>query len=324
MDKRIESNQLYITVTPEQAKTRLDSLISSCLSGYSRSFAQKLIELNLVSVNGVIVSKSSTPVKTADTIIITIPNRPQHDITTITDQFPTIHIVHEHNDFFIINKPAGLLVHQPFKGSTQVTLVDWLLATHPDLATIGPCERPGIIHRLDKNTSGLLVIPRTHRAYTLFGDMFRSRTIAKTYQAIVQGHTPESGTVDLYVGRDPRNPTRMAGFDHETAHRYIRNGHKLRHAITHYRAIEYYDNQTLIEIKPITGRTHQIRVHLSAIGHPILNDAIYGTVCHELLNRQALHATSLDFSFDGTPFAFSCPLSRDITDTTMALKNFSR
>jgi 23S rRNA pseudouridine1911/1915/1917 synthase len=323
MNQKIEPNQLSVIVSQDDSGKRLDAVIAHATADYSRSFINKLIKAGQVTVNGTSITKPSMIVNINDIILITIPQVPHHDIQAITAHCPPIEIIYEHKDFFIINKPAGLLVHQPFRASTDITLVDWLLATHPNLASIGPSERPGIIHRLDKDTSGLLIIPRTQRAYTFFGTMFRERTISKTYLALVQGHLEKPGTIDLYVGRDPRNPTKIAAFDHETAQHYIRHGYRLRHAITHYRPLEHYSNYTLVEVKPVTGRTHQIRVHLGAIGHPILNDVVYGTNTYPSLKRQALHASELTFSFNDQPFHFSSALPDDMQKTIIELKKNS-
>lgn len=192
------------------------------------------------------------------------------------------------------------------------TLVDWLRAFYPDLGQIGLEDRPGIIHRLDKDTSGLIIISRTHRAYKQFGQMFRNRTIQKTYQAIVQGHPESNGIIDLFIGRDPHIPVKMTAFDTKKAQRYIRHGHKLRHAITHYKVIQYFENYTLLELKPVTGRTHQIRVHLSALGHPIVGDPLYGMPDKKHIKRHALHASDLSFELDNQRFSFSLPLPDDM------------
>jgi 23S rRNA pseudouridine1911/1915/1917 synthase len=177
---------------------------------------------------------------------------------------------------------------------------------------VGAQDRPGIIHRLDKDTSGLMIIPRTHHAYNTFGSLFRNRTIHKTYYALVQGHPPKEGFIDLSIGRHPHIRVKMATFDKEKTAHYIKKGYRIRTAFTHYRVIKYFTDYALVEFKPTTGRTHQIRVHASAIGHPIIGDETYGS-SSVLIQRQALHAAKLQFQFDNEQFSFSINLPDDIS-----------
>jgi 23S rRNA pseudouridine1911/1915/1917 synthase len=195
-----------------------------------------------------------------------------------------------------------------------VSLADWLIHNIDDIAHVGSVDRPGIIHRLDKLTSGLMVIPRTMYAYNLFGIMFRERTIQKTYYALVTGHPPKEGTIDLHIGRDPVQRNKM------TTYRSLAQAEtKARHAITHYTVEQYFENAALVRVTLETGRTHQIRVHFAAIGYPIIGDILYGKAS-PLIERQALHAAELDFNFDGTSYHVTSPLPEDIKKVMKQMK----
>jgi len=179
----------------------------------------------------------------------------------------------------VIDKPAGLVVH-PAPGHYSHTLANAILARIPGIES-GETDRPGIVHRMDKDTSGLIIVAKNSAAHMKLADQFKNREITKTYQALVHGHlTPEEGIIEASIGRDPRDRKRMA---------VVTRG---REARTEYRVIRYIDNFTLLEVKPKTGRTHQIRVHLAAIGFPIVGDAVYGAKS-DYLERQFLHAYKL-------------------------------
>jgi len=293
------------TVGPDQA-IRLDKYLTQEFTGYSRSFLQNLITQNLVTLNGKKIQKSSLILKEEDLLTVQFPPAPTFQQVQKKQPNLTISVLYEHEHFLVINKPAGLVVHAPHASSTEFTLVDWLLAHHKELATVGNAARPGIIHRLDKDTSGIIIIPRTNYAHALFGTMFAQRTINKTYLALVKGHPPESGTVDLPIGRCPKTKVRMKTFDPSCY-----SSAKMREASTDYRVVEYFNESTLIQAKPVTGRTHQIRVHLAAIGHPIIGDTTYGTAS-SYIKRQALHAHEISFVFDEQQHAIAAPLPHDI------------
>jgi 23S rRNA pseudouridine1911/1915/1917 synthase len=180
-------------------------------------------------------------------------------------------------------------------------------------------DRPGIVHRLDKDTSGLLLIARTNYAHATFNTLFQTRTIHKTYLALVHGHPPASGTIDLAIGRHPVNRHTMTTFKAGT---YEAARHRTRNAFTAYTVLEYFDEYSLLEVKPVTGRTHQIRVHLAALGHPIVGDAVYGTAS-KLIARQALHAHRLQFMFDGQEHIFTQPLPGDMANVVSSIKKSS-
>jgi 23S rRNA pseudouridine1911/1915/1917 synthase len=195
--------------------------------------------------------------------------------------------------------------------SSAITVADWILHNHHELSNVGAVDRPGIIHRLDKETSGLLIIARTNYGHNALGALFRNRKINKTYKAIVAGHPPKDGTITLAIGRNPTNRLKMATFNEDLIDHTGKIGcTKVRHATTDYKVLEYFDDASLIEVKPTTGRTHQIRVHMAALGHPIIGDQLYGKTS-PFINRQALHAEQLSFIFDDTHYSFTDEFPHD-------------
>ncbi len=265
-------------------------------------------------------------VKQSDTIQIALPHAEKRPIFTPVSTDLGIEIIFTHEHFFIINKPAHLLVHQTEVPTSDPTVVDWLLSNHHELIDIGSIERPGIVHRLDKETSGLLVIARTNYAHKIFGDMFKKRTISKSYLAIVQGHPPASGSIDLSIGRHPTLRKKMTTFIPDanalstTKAITTRNQTSIRNALTHYNVKKYFADCSLVEVHPVTGRTHQIRVHFEAIGHPLVGDYLYGTPS-KIINRHALHAASLSFTFQDTPFHFVKDIPDDFKRLIVFLEN---
>lgn len=302
----VEPNSHFeLHVPKEYDGKRLDKFITSNFPLYSRSFFNRLIDDGHIQINGKVITKSGTALKEGDTVSVLFPSPREVQTAELQKQQPAVEVLFKHPHFMIIHKPAGLLVHPPSMRSTAVTLVDWILTNYDSMEDVGYADRPGIVHRLDKDTSGLMIVPRTNYAHGVFGDMFRERSINKTYYAIVEGHPDPSGTITLPVGRDPIAKTKMTAQKHPT--RTI----KMRDATTNYRVAEYFDNAALVEVKPITGRTHQIRVHLTAIGHPLLGDPVYGRKS-KLINRHALHAHNLSFMFDGKQFSFEKKLPEDM------------
>lgn len=322
--KTIAPNSTFSFAVSAQYRegVRIDKYISDQFPFYSRNYFQHLINEGLVGVNGQVASKQSLMVKEDDAIIITFPPERQIDeeaiYKAITQKQLDIEVVAEDEYFLIIYKPANLLVHPPYPRSNAITLVDWLVLQYKELAAIGPSDRPAIVHRLDKDTSGLLIIPRTPYAHKAFSYMFRNRTINKTYHAIVHGNPSPSGVIDFSIGRDPHNKKKMGAFI--TSNCSLQSGkgvytstieedsklkeNRIRSALTHYRVLEYYKNHALVEIKLITGRMHQIRVHFTAIGHPIVGDPIYGSKS-KIIKRQALHASCISFKLGKKEYCFS-------------------
>ncbi len=307
------------TVQKSDAENRIDSYITNQFPYYSRNFFQRLIDDQRIKINDQIVTKQSVTVKENDVIAITFPPERSIEPDTLSNENLGVRIVNTHKHFMIIYKPANLLIHSPTPMHTDVTLVDWILHNHKNLAHVGYVDRPGIVHRLDRDTSGILIIPRTNYAHSVFGQLFKKRTISKTYHAVVKGHPSRKGTIDLPIGRDPITRAKMTTFKTTASDKPSRVGNvKIRHAITHYKVLEYFENATFVEVKPITGRTHQIRVHFAAIGHPLIGDQIYGEES-KLINRQALHAYGLSFVFDGTKHTFSHDTPKDFQELLAAL-----
>jgi 23S rRNA pseudouridine1911/1915/1917 synthase len=226
-------------------------------------------------------------------------------------------IVYEDEHLIVVNKPPGMAVH-PGPGHAGHTLVNALLAHCPDLPGIGGVQRPGIVHRLDKDTSGLIIVAKDERAHHGLAAQLKDRKIKKTYLALVEGRLePREAKIDAPIGRDPNNRQRM-----------MVRGAGGREALTAYRVRDDLDGYTLLEASPITGRTHQIRVHLASIGHPIAGDAVYGKHASKdagpskLVPRQFLHAWRLSFRhpIDGRELSFEAPLAEDLNKSLFALR----
>lgn len=282
-----------------QAPIRIDTFIAAHISGYSRSFFQKIIENGGVSLNSKIINKPSVLIRLDDKITVEFPKiLPLGEFRPLAEN-TQVDVIFEHPHFLVINKPSSLSVHPPSFQNTTPTLVDWLICHFKEVSNVGCSERPGIVHRLDKDTSGIIIIAKNNYAHAIFGDMFKNRTIKKTYHALVHGHAPESGTIDYAISRHQIIKTKMT--------HTIPSG---RASITHYKVIKYFSDMSLLEVNPITGRTHQIRVHCAAIGHPIVGDKLYGN-SSKLINRQALHAYSVSFNFENQPYFFIADIQED-------------
>ncbi len=248
-------------------------------------------------------AKSSQKLNNDDRITIKFPPSPTYPMAEPT----ALTVIYEDKDIIVIDKPAGVVVH-PSPGHPSHTLVNALLAHCPSLASSNDIMRPGIVHRLDKDTSGLMVIAKNDYARQFLVNQFKSHAVTKNYLALVKGRLPhEQGIIEAPIGRDPRNRKRMAP---------VETG---KEASTQYKVKEYLNNYTLLDVAPKTGRTHQIRVHLKAIGCPVVGDSVYGTRCkHEALapwvKRQFIHAYRLGFRLPSTNKyqEFTCPLPPDL------------
>jgi len=262
----------------DETGVRLDSFVSRKHPQLSRTFAQKLIAEGYITVNGR-ASKASQKLDDGDSINIKIP--PPEPSHLAAEDIP-LNIVYEDKDLLVIDKPAGLIVH-PAPGNPSHTLVNAVLAHLPSLPDGSSSLRPGIVHRLDKNTSGLIIVAKNRQALKNLSNQFKSRCVTKIYLVLVRGHlSPQKGFIEAPIGRDPRHRQRMAVVE------------KGKEARTEYRVIRYINDCSLLEVRLETGRTHQIRVHLAAIGYPIIGDATYGVKSNHLV-RQFVHAHRLGF-----------------------------
>ncbi len=279
-----------ISLTADTAGERIDKYLASRLPNRSRAEVQRWIRARLVLVNGEPI-KASYRLEAGDGIQIEIP--PQESYPVRPESIP-LDVRYEDDDLLVVNKPAGMVTH-PAPGHMSGTLVNALLHYLPNLEGVGGVERPGIVHRLDKDTSGLLVVAKNDVAHRFLQEQFKGRTVEKRYTALVFGFlTPRRGRIEAPIGRDPRHRQRMA----------VVSAGKGREAATEYVVMGYYCDErttrrspfTLVEVSPKTGRTHQIRVHLAYIGHPIVGDRVYGHRKQPLpLNRHFLHAGHLRF-----------------------------
>ncbi len=291
--------------------TRLDRFVASRCSDLSRTRVQELIDAGLVLVNGR-VAKGSQRLREGERV--TVDARPRPPMRAEAEAIP-LEILYEDEDVIAVNKPAGMTVHAG-AGNTRGTLVNALLGRGQALSAGGDLLRPGIIHRLDKDTSGVILVAKNDTAHAKLGEAFRLRAVKKTYIALVQGLLKgERGTIDLAIARDLKRRTRM------TAHRKLQVG-SARAARTEWHALARIDSTTLLEVDLHTGRTHQIRVHLSALGHPVVGDTLYGAAEHlrvaktELpaLGRNFLHAARLGFTQPRTEkwIELRAPLPQDL------------
>lgn len=299
---------------------RLDRFLVSYFPLYSRSFFKRLIDEGLVIVNGKQTNKQGLSLKPGDVLVVTFPQEQIIESTVIKEQTSGIALVHTDDHFLIINKPAGLTTHKPHTHHTDPTVVDWLLLHHQEIAQIGYIDRPGIVHRLDKDTSGLMIIARTHYAHMQLSYMFKHRMIQKTYLALVEGHPPETGSVDFQIGRHPICRNKMAVFNCAVPQSFSQKDAPVRDALTTYNVVAYYATGALVEFKPTTGRTHQIRVHSAALGYPLIGDMVYGKKS-SCIQRHALHASSLSFIFDGKAHDFRQEAPSDFKSALETLQN---
>jgi len=291
---------------------RLDAFLARCAEGLSRSAAQKLIEEGAVRRNGK-PGKKNDKLNPGDTIEYEIPEAKPVDIVPTEMK---LDIVYEDEDLLVINKPKGLVVH-PAAGHQDDTLVNGLMhALGDDLSGINGELRPGIVHRIDKDTSGLLAVAKNDYAHIMLASQLKDHSMARTYEAIVCGSFREdSGTVDAPIGRHPSDRKKMCVTERNS-----------KHAVTHWEVVARYRGYTHIRCRLETGRTHQIRVHMAHIGHPILGDLVYGRKKPELgQDSQCLHAGALCFAHprDGRPVMVFAELPQYFKDVIAKLEKMS-
>lgn len=310
-------------IQEDQRGARLDRFLINATEQVSRTYLQRLIREGRVTVNDEIAKRPSYLLQDGDRVCLTLP--PPRPLDTVQPERIALDILHEDSHLIVLNKPAGMLVH-PANGVNIGTLVNALLAHCTDLSGIGGVERPGIVHRLDKGTSGVLVVAKTDVVHRELSVQFERHSITRQYVAVVCGAPTETtGTIDARIARSRRDRRRMTTVE---AHG--------RHAVTHYEVLERYPQFALVQLTLETGRLHQIRVHLQHIGHPVVGDAVYGGEQRALndadtpelkqvlsqLKRQALHARVLGFEHPATGerLTFSAEIPEDMQRIVGALK----
>jgi len=303
-----------ITAGPALRGERLDRAIASSLPELSRSRVQSLLQAGRIHVDGK-PGRASLRLKGGERVEVSVP--PPQPAVPEPEDFP-LTVLHEDRDLLILDKPAGLVVH-PAAGHARGTLVNALLHHVSGLSGVGGVLRPGIVHRLDKETSGCLVVAKNDAALRALQRAFQARTVEKTYLALVHGHLPAAGRLDTLHARHPRDRKRFTG--------RTRTG---KPAVTTWRVRTLLHGAAVLEVGLETGRTHQIRVHLSELGHPLLGDALYGgarkgdarvKAVQTRLGRQGLHAWKLSFPHPrtGKPVRCEAPVPADIREAIEAL-----
>ncbi len=299
------------TAEPGQDGQRLDRFLSVTCPDLSRTYLQELIEEGFVSCGGKKTDRSSRRLRAGETVEISIPDPEPAEISAEPME---LDILYEDDDLLVVNKPKGLAVH-PAPGHEHGTLVNGLLAHCGDsLSGIGGVQRPGIVHRIDMNTTGTLVVCKNDASHRNLAAQLKEHSIRRVYRAVCIGCPREDeGTVTGNIGRSPRDRKKMA---------VVKEGG--RHAVTHYRVLERFPGYSYCEFRLETGRTHQIRVHMASVGHPILGDDVYGpSSCPFRLEGQTLHAMTIGFLHPttGAYMEFSAPLPdyfRDLLDKLRA------
>ena len=266
------------SIVAEEPGSRLDRYLSKLHPDRSRSYIQKLIIDGYVRVNGGL-SRANAKVKQGDRIEVAFP---LDSVESLKPASIPLSVVYEDEDVLVVDKPPGISTH-PGSASQNGTLANGLLARYPDLGAIGDPQRPGIVHRLDKDTSGLLIVAKSNAALEGLSRQFKARSVTKRYITLVKGRVEsDEGVIEAPIGRSAKHRKRMA---------VVTEG---RQSVTRYKVLKRLEEHTLLEVSPKTGRTHQVRVHLAAIGHPVAGDTTYGSR-HPALERQFLHASFLGF-----------------------------
>lgn len=299
------ASQVELEVPPALDGERVDKAIAELL-GLSRAAANNIVGLG-VEVDGE-EARAATRVSGGQTIRCSAPEETQ----TLTPEDVEFEVVYEDDDLLVVDKPPGLVVH-PGSGRTRGTLAAGLINRYPELVGVGTRERWGLVHRLDKDTSGVILVARNQDAFEALVDQLRRREVGRTYLSLVEGRLASpTGTIEAPIGRDPSRPTRRA----------VTHGGK--HARTHYEVVRVFEDSdaTLLEVTLETGRTHQIRVHMAAIGHPVAGDQTYGAVRKDLGSpRTFLHAYRLTFTHPATEerLAVEAPLPSDLASVLEGL-----
>ena len=296
---------------------RIDQLIPMLFPKLSRNYVQHLIEESNVLLNEKCISSHKIPQK-KDIILLKIPSLKESGI--VPSDIP-LDILYQDNDVIVINKQPGIVVHPSDNGGHMAdSIVNALLFHCKDFQGINGTLRPGIVHRLDKDTSGILVVAKNDEAMAYLATQWQKRTVQKEYTTLVYGHlTPKKGSIEAPIGRSAQDRKKMS----------VRVGAKTRYALTHYEVIEYIGDYTLLKVQIVTGRTHQIRVHFQSIGHPVVGDETYGkeNINHLFekecgLKRQFLHASDIEFKLPSNKKTkkIYAPLPKDLEKTLRQLQ----
>lgn len=306
--------QVLVFQFEEAHSQRLDHFLVDHLPEHSRSYLQSLIGHGNVKVNGKIVYKSGMKLDGYHEIELHLP--PPEPSHLIPEEIP-LDIIYEDDNVILVNKPAGMVVH-PSAGHKQGTLVHAVLAHNPKIEGVGGVQRPGLIHRLDKDTSGLIVLAKNDFAHRTIQKQFKDRTVEKRYLALVDGAPPTpEGRVEASIGRDPSHRQKMA----------IVSQDKGRMAVSEYQTLESFNEHTLLKVKILTGRTHQIRLHMAFIKCPVVGDTVYGHKRPTLpISRYFLHAQSLGFSLPGHQDiqVFTAPLPNELEEILETLRHYEK
>ena len=301
-----------LSVPEGVAGERIDSALTRVL-GLSRTSVVKLLEDGDITTSGKAMGKSDKV--TAGQIIEVLMPQEKNPVPIPLTPIPGLSIIYNDESIVVIDKPVGCAAH-PSPGWEGPTVVGALTAAGYTISTSGPAERAGIVHRLDVGTSGLMVVAKTDQAYTFLKDAFKSRTVTKIYHALIQGHMdPSTGTIDAPIDRHPKEDHRFA---------VVANG---KESITHYEVIEFYRGVSLVKVELETGRTHQIRVHFSALRHPLVGDLTYGAdpvlAASLSMTRPWLHAMQLELTHpvSGERLSFNAPYPADLTNALALLSS---
>lgn len=299
-----------VTFKVHQSKTRLDKFLVDCFPEHSRSRVQTWIKDGNVTVNGEAITKTGYKLDAESEVKVEIP--PTKDVGLKPESIP-LDIIFENDDLIVINKPAGMVVH-PSAGHESGTLVHAVLAHAPELEGIGGEYRPGVVHRLDKDTSGLIMFAKNDQALRWLQGQFKNRLVEKYYLTLVDGHLPtDKGRIEAPIGRDPAHRQKMA----------IVSAQKGKKAFSEYEVLQKFKAHSLVRVRIFTGRTHQIRLHMEFLGCPVVGDSIYGRRHPSLpVTRQFLHATELKVLLPGedTPRHFKAELPQELSDLIAQLR----
>ncbi len=287
-----------------EQEIRLDKLLSERLSSFSRTFLQKRIRGGDVLVDGEMILRKAEPVFPGSKVEVYFP--PAEDSSLVPEKIP-LDIVYEDQNVLVVNKPAGLVVH-PGPGHNQGTLVNAVLGYLPEIEGVGGVKRPGLVHRLDQDTSGVILLAKNDRTQHFLQDQFQARTVDKTYLALVDGQPPtQQGRVEVAIGRDRKNRQKLAAVPAKAG----------KNAISEYFTLRQFTSHTLLEVRILTGRTHQIRIHLAYLNCPVVGDTTYGRQRPSLaVERQFLHAARISIRLPGERVkkTFEAPLSDELAE----------